>query len=106
MRLGHRQKDGSTLRQHLHAAVAAGAPADPLLQVALPASGATIWAVFCDLSRARPQGMSAGGIPPSEIVAWQQLHGTQLSSWEVDTLAAIDAAALAVSADLRAKDAH
>jgi hypothetical protein len=56
-------------------------------------------AAFAELSAARPLGLgAAGAIPPSEIAAWCALHGVRLTSWELDTLSAIDRACLATSA--------
>jgi hypothetical protein len=95
MQLMQRQADGSPLRAHLLAAAEAGAAADPRLLERVPPAGAALWAAWCDLASARPVGMAAGAVPPSEVLAWQQLHGVRLTSWEVDTLAAMDRAALA-----------
>lgn len=106
MRLSHRQADGSSLRQHLAAAMAAGSPPNELMQVTLPPHGRALWAVFRDVARARPQGMAPGGIPCSELLAWQQLHGVRLTSWEAETITEIDSAYLTVAADLRDKDAR
>jgi hypothetical protein len=43
--------------------------------------------------------MGASGIPSRELLAWQQLQGVRLSAWEVDTLRAMDQAALGVAAE-------
>lgn len=100
MQLALRERDGATLREHLQAAVAAGGAVDPRLTAEPPPEGSALWSVFVDLSSARPMGMGgAGTVPPSEILAWQQLHGVQLSGWELDTLAAMDRAAMAVQAE-------
>jgi hypothetical protein len=95
MRLAARLPDGSTLRQHLQAAGAT----DPRLTAMPPAGCDGIWRAFCDLNAARPVGMGAGAVPPSEIDAWQRLHGVRLSPWEVETLMLMDRAALAVMAE-------
>ena len=94
MRLGQRQSDGCTLREHLQAGSDATGRADPLLSFELPACVSAIWQAFCDL--VRPVGMSAGAIPSVEIDAWQRLARVVLTPWEVDTLRAMDRAALAV----------
>ena len=97
MRLAATQPDGATLRDHLQAAVASGAATDPLLLHTAPPEGAALWDAFVALNGARPVGMAPGPVPPSEIVAWQQLMGLRLTPWEVETLMAMDRAALAVS---------
>jgi hypothetical protein len=100
MQLGARLKDGSTLRDHLQAAVRQGALPDPRLLERLPEHGAALWDAFAALSTSRPAGMGgASAVPPSEIAAWQQLHGVRLTGWEIDTLCAMDRAALAVMAE-------
>lgn len=100
MRLAQRQPDGGTLREHLLAAQAAGGRADERLAETVPPECAALWGAFVDLSSARPQGLSgATAVPPSELQAWQRLHGVALTSWEIDTLAAMDRAALAVAAE-------
>ena len=95
MQLSARQADGSPLRAHLQAeARATGQPDDRLL-MQVPREGAALWDAFTDLAAARPMGMAAGAIPHSEIEAWQRLYATRLTGWEVDTLKAMDRAALA-----------
>lgn len=106
MRLCHRQPDGATLREHLQAGAAATGRAHPDLMLPVPVGGEAVWEAFIGLSAGRPVGLTgAAQIPPSEYVAWQTLHGLQLSSWEVDTLQAMDRAALAQSAALQPKKA-
>jgi hypothetical protein len=95
MRLAARLPDGSTLRQHLQAAGAV----DARLTATPPAGCDGIWRAFVDLNAARPAGMSAAAVPPSEIDAWQRLHGVRLSPWEVETIMLMDRAALAVIAE-------
>lgn len=100
MQLGARQPDGASLREHLQSGAAQTGRADPRLLAAVPAAGAALWQAFIDLASARPAHMGgAGAIPPSELQAWQQLHGLRLSPWEIDTLAAMDRAALAAMAE-------
>ena len=101
MRLGQRQPDGCTLREHLQAGAAATGRADPTLALDLPACVAALWQAFCEL--VRPVGMAAGAIPSVEIEAWQRLARVTLTPWEVDTLRAMDRAALAVLAEKAAK---
>lgn len=95
MRLSARQPDGATLREHLQAAAASGMRPDPLLLHRPPPACANVWDAFAMLHAARPVGMAPGAITPSEIVAWQQLVGVTLNPWEVETLMAMDRAAMA-----------
>jgi hypothetical protein len=97
MRLAAIQPDGSTLREHLQAAAAAGAGVDALLQRRLSPACRALWNVFAELSATRPAGMQHGAVPHSEILAWQQLSRVSLTPWEVDTLLAMDRAALAAA---------
>lgn len=94
MQLQQPQRDGHPLRAHLQAAADSGATPDPRLAQRPPRAAATLWGVFCQLSNSRPSGMAAAAIPPSEVLAWQQLHGVRLTPWELDTLALMDQAAL------------
>lgn len=98
MKLGARQADGSTLRAHLQAEARVTGEPDPRLLVRPPLGGEQLWAAFSALAAARPMGMAAGAVPMSEIAAWQALHGVRLSPWEVETLIAMDHAALAAMA--------
>lgn len=99
MQLMHREPDGATLREHLQAGAKMTGHADPRLLRTVPRECAALWAAFGELSGSRPLGMGAvGHIPMSEVEAWQRLHGVRLSSWEVDTLTAIDRAAVSVMA--------
>jgi len=97
-RLGRRRPDGTTERDHLIAYQQSTGKVPEELQVPpVPAGVEHLWAAFVDLSGARAP--SAGGASPivlSEIVAWQQLHGVGLVSWDVDTILAVDRAAMAV----------
>ena len=101
MRLGQRQSDGCTLREHLLAAVQAGAPPDPALSAPpVPRGCGPLLTAFAALSAVRPQGLNGGGaIAPTEVQAWCNLHRVRLTPWELDTLTAMDHAALAVQAE-------
>lgn len=101
MQLAARQPDGATLREHLAAVAAQGARADVRLTLKPPPALRALWECFLALHACRPVGMAAGAIPPSEIDAWQRLHGVQLTAWEVETLMAADRAALAAQADAK-----
>jgi len=106
-RLGRRRQDGSTERDHLLAHERATGERPPELDVPpVPPGAQAIWGAFCDLSAARPP--AAAGVAPfalSEICAWQSLHGVVLSPWEVDTLLAIDRAALAAVSEASSRGA-
>jgi hypothetical protein len=91
-----RQPDGAPLAQHLLAAQRATGRADERLLARPPAAGAWLWGVFLQLHHAR----GAGGMGPAPITlpdlqAWQQVYGVRLAPWEVETLQAMDHAALA-----------
>lgn len=94
MQLAATQPDGSTLRDHLQVAAQHGTT-DARLGSTPPPAGAMLYDLFVQLNAARPVGMGPGAIPPSELLAWQQLMGVRLSPWEADTLLAMDRAALA-----------
>ncbi len=105
MKLQARQQDGATLRAHLLAAAQGSGGVDPLLLESCPPEGRELYEVWRDIGSSRPQGLGgASAIPPSEVLAWQTLHGVRLTPWELDTLAAMDRAALAAAfAEQRAK---
>ena len=51
--------------------------------------------MFLGLNQTRPNnGFGSGRIPPSEILAWQNLHRVQLTTWELDTITALDRVAM------------
>ena len=107
MHLSERMPDGATLRDHLIAAAGNTGRPDPRLAARLPAGVDLLWQAFLDLNAARPSnGFGVGAIPPSEVVAWCALRGVRLSPWEVETLAAVDRAALAVMAEQQSKKAR
>lgn len=105
MRLAERLPDGSTLRQHLVAAAAHAGRADPRLEAQPPAGVDHIWRAFLDLHGSRATGFGVSAIAPSEVLAWQQLRGVRLTPWEVDTLAALDSAVVAVMSEQQAQKA-
>lgn len=98
MQLNARQADGSPLRAHLQAEARATGEPDARLLARPPLGVTALWECFTELAATRPIGMAAGAIPHTEIEAWQRLHGVRLSPWEVDTLKAMDHAALAAMA--------
>lgn len=103
MQLAARMPDGATLRDHLAAAAAHGGPPDPRLHLRPPPGTAAVWECFVALNGCRPAGMGPSGIPPSEIDAWQRLHGVRLTPWEVELLMAVDRAVLAAQAEAESR---
>lgn len=103
MQLMRQQPDGATLRAHLQAAHAAGAPLDARLASTPPPAARALWHAFVELAGARPAGMGVSAIPFGELEAWQRLHGVRFTPWEVETIVAMDHAALNV---LRAPSSH
>ncbi len=71
----------------------------------IPAGMAAIWEAFQAISAARPSGMGPSAIPQSEIRAWQDNHGVQLTSWEIETIQQLDAVALQAIAEQQQKAA-
>lgn len=68
---------------------------DPLLQVHVPSAASELWAVFLELGNCRPSGFGGmSAVPQTEIQAWQANHGVRLTPWELETLAAMDRAAI------------
>jgi len=94
-----RQPDGSTLRDHLQSAAAAGRDV-PELALDVPPAGAALWQAFVELSGARTPGAA---VHYSEIESWQRLHGVALTPWEVGTICAMDRAVLAAAESKRTK---
>jgi hypothetical protein len=99
VQLNARQADGASLRAHLQAAARVEGEADPRLSARVPEAGTALWDAFNELNASRPVGMGPGAILHSEILAWQALHRVRLTGWEVDTLKAMDHAALAAMAE-------
>ena len=102
MQLQHKQADGKPLRDHLLAAAAAGRALHPLLAEQPPECVTWLWNAHCELTAARPAGLAGDRpTPATEVLAWQALQGVRLSPWDVDTLAAMDRAALQMAAEQR-----
>ena len=103
MQLLQRQPDGKPLRDHLLAAAKNGAALDPCVLAQPPAGTELLWHTYCELTAARPGGMAGDKpVPPSEVQAWCAGRRVRLSPWDLDTLAAMDSAALATAALQRA----
>ena len=97
MQLIRRQPDGQPLRAHLLAAAAAGGALDPRLTHQPPPAASALWHAWLQLASSRPPGMGDPvAVPLSEVCAWQHLNGIDLNPWELDTVIAMDRAAVAV----------
>jgi hypothetical protein len=86
------------LREHLQAMAAHGR-VDPLLEpVPIPPEVRPLWDVFVTLAACRRSGgMGASALCLADIDAWCRLVGATLTPWELETLIAVDAAALAAA---------
>jgi hypothetical protein len=97
MQLIRRQADGQPLRAHLLAAAAAGSAPDARLRHQPPAAATALWHAWLQLASSRPASMGDPlAVPLSEIDAWQRLNGIDMNPWELDTIIAMDRAAVAV----------
>jgi len=57
-----------------------------------------VWEAFLDLHKGRSYGMSGGNpLTWTDIQAWCNLTGIVLSSWEVNTIKALDMAWVRIS---------
>ena len=57
-----------------------------------------VWEAFLDLHKGRSYGMSGGNpLTWTDIAAWCNLTGIVLSSWEVNTIKALDMAWVRIS---------
>lgn len=100
-RLMARQKDGSTLREHLERQAQSGRmlgqpPPALLAPKELPECAAYLWRWFIELSCARSYS-EAGPLPIShaEMLAWARLTRNDPDAWEIAALREIDRAYLA-----------
>jgi len=82
------------LREHLEQVEkSTGKTPEELIGPEFPDIVAHVWAAFLDLHKGRSYGMSGGNpLTWSDIAAWCNLTGIVLSSWEVDTIKALDMA--------------
>ena len=89
--LGKRQKDGNTLYDHLRAVWnATGRKPEELEIDDLPPCAVSVLIIFQELSNARPAGLGLAPIGHAGLLAWQQLHGVDLTHWEIETLLDMD----------------
>lgn len=86
------QKDGATFRDHLQAAARQGNEPEQLKPVECPDCILYLWEWFCGLSGARQMSeFGPGSLSYQEIMAWTNLTGKEIESWEVNALKMIDA---------------
>jgi hypothetical protein len=80
------------LREHLQAVARSTGRTPPELQVPpLPAACQGVWHLFLELhARRGSNGFGPAPIDEARLCCWQQLHRTQLSPWEVDTIFLLD----------------
>lgn len=84
--------DGAPVRTHLQRLLQNTGRLDPMLAESLkplPPAIAPLWDLFAALSHTRALG---GAITYTELEGWQRAHGVRLTSWEVETLMAMDRA--------------
>jgi hypothetical protein len=72
------------------------------LTVELPPCLLTLWEFFKELNGRRPAAMGMSPISNQELESWQRNHGVVLTPWEIDTIFAMDTAAMAVVAERQA----
>ena len=93
--LSARQGDGASLRTHLRRLADNTGKSDPRLHIVWPATGRSVWDVFCSLSR--PPSMSgASPISMQEIAAYQTVHRIRLNPWELEMIQVFDSIALEI----------
>ncbi len=88
------QGDGAPLRRHLEAAARHGGEVDGRLEESrapLPMAVREIYHAFIELSATRHEGAPLTHLA---VEAWQRTSGVSLSRWELDTVFAMDQAAL------------
>ena len=92
------QGDGASLRTHLQRLyVNTGVLPEQLQGPECPPQCAHLWHVFRTLGRTHG-GDALAPLLQTELQAWQANHGVWLSSWEIDTLYALDNVAAQVRA--------
>ena len=100
VRIHRRMPDGATYRDHLLAVERAGVDTGELTPPPMPPGFEELVTAFWQLRRcAQSNGMTAGAITFSEVLAWQQLNRVELEPVEVDLLFSMDIAALAAHAE-------
>lgn len=89
--LSAKQKDGSTLREHLESIKAQTGFSPPELEnVNVSPTVMYLWTYFLQLNNARQNGMSVNPLSYSEIDSWQRLTATEISPFELSIIKALD----------------
>lgn len=76
---------------------------DPLLEEPpIPRAARALWDAFLSLASSRQTGFAPQALTYVDVEAWCRLNRVTLTPWELDTLMALDAAALSVAAKKKA----
>ncbi|MGA1296975.1 MAG: phage tail assembly chaperone [Burkholderiaceae bacterium] len=95
-------EDGATLRTHLQRLAYSSGKVDARLEAPPPARAVRgLWDAFLMLSASRRSGMSPHPLTMVDIEAYCRMANIQLSNWELETLIALDAVAMAAAAKNR-----
>lgn len=99
-----RAPDGETLRQRLQSVERVTGVAESGLRLEVPPSCTQLWDTYLGLAAARRSGTSAQALVWADIAAWCALYQVHLTAWELDTLTAMDNAALGALHQAQAED--
>lgn len=96
MALEVEQPDGATLRQHLEVVARATGRIPSQLDIEpLPDCVSALWEAFCELRAvAGGNGFSANPIGYGSVRDYMSVAGVSLTSWEVDSILAMDRVAI------------
>jgi len=72
-------------------------------EIDIPIDALYLWDWFMNLNYSRPSGMGISPITYSELKAWTELTGVQLSHWEVDVIKRLDNKVVEVVGALQSK---
>jgi hypothetical protein len=100
-RLGVRQPDGATLREHLESVERQSGKRHPKLDgPEIPPALVHLWGWFSELSQGRqPGAMGPARLTFLDIDAWARLTRTPIEPWELSVILRLDSAWLAVEYD-------
>lgn len=94
--------DGATLRTHLQRMAYSSGKVDSRLEAEPPPRAVTaVWETFLFLAASRRTGMSAHPLTMVDIEAYCRMASIKLSPWELETIIALDAVAMAAAAKTR-----
>lgn len=71
-----------------------GTAAPQLQAVGLPVGCQLLWDAFIEMHNRRGGGMGPQPISWRDLQAWQDVRQVSLTAWEIDTLLALDSAAM------------